>query len=208
MSTDLFMRWSGSIELRLVLPVSSQGGKYKAKLAKCADRTMGLWISKANPYMRVGMTQIPLARRSPIPPDTCNLASAIEVVGDRWTLLILRAALYGVRRFDDFQAELKCPRTVLSGRLRSLVDAGLLVKRPYKAPGKRARPEYLLSAMGLSLRPILIGLTQWGDAWLAAGETPPISFTKAGTKSAIRAAFVDADGREVRPDQIRTVIRG
>ena len=105
-------------------------------------------------------------------PDTCNLASAIEVVGDRWTLLILRAALYGVRRFDDFQAELKCPRTVLSGRLKSLVDAGLLIKRPYKAPGKRARPEYLLSAMGL------------------------------------RAAFVDADGREVRPDQIRTVIRG
>jgi len=158
--------------------------------------------------MRVGMTQIPLARRSPIPPETCNLASAIEVVGDRWTLLILRAALYGVRRFDDFQAELKCPRTVLSGRLKSLVDSGLLVKRPYKAPGKRARPEYLLSAMGLSLRPILIGLTQWGDAWLAGGETPPISFTKAGTKSAIRAAFVDADGREVRPDQIRTVIRG
>ena len=154
------------------------------------------------------MTQIPLARRSPIPPDTCNLASAIEVVGDRWTLLILRAALYGVRRFDDFQAELKCPRTVLSGRLKSLVDAGLLVKRPYKAPGKRARPEYLLSAMGLSLRPILIGLTQWGDAWLAEGETPPISFTKAGTKSAIRAAFVDAEGREVRPHGYPGLIRG
>ena len=156
------------------------------------------------------MTQIPLARRSPISPDTCNLASAIEVVGDRWTLLILRAALYGVRRFDDFQAELKCPRTVLSGRLKSLVDAGLLIKRPYKAPGKRARPEYLLSAMGLSLRPILTGPLnkQDGTPWLAEGETPPISFTKAGTKSAIRAAFVDADGREVRPDQIRTVIRG
>jgi|TARA_R110002020_G_scaffold309301_2_gene525321 DNA-binding HxlR family transcriptional regulator len=154
------------------------------------------------------MTQIPLARRSPIPPESCNLASAIEVVGDRWTLLILRAALYGVRRFDDFQAELKCPRTVLSGRLKGLVDAGLLVKRPYKAPGKRARPEYSLSAMGLSLRPILIGLTQWGDAWLGAGESPPISFTKAGTKAAIRAAFVDVEGREVRPDQIRTVIRG
>jgi DNA-binding HxlR family transcriptional regulator len=158
--------------------------------------------------MRVSMTQIPLARRSPIPPESCNLASAIEVVGDRWTLLILRAALYGVRRFDDFQAELKCPRTVLSGRLKGLVDAGLLVKRPYKAPGKRARPEYTLSAMGLSLRPILIGLTQWGDAWLGSGESAPISFTKAGTKAAIRAAFVDADGREVRPDQIRTVIRG
>jgi hypothetical protein len=62
--------------------------------------------------------------------------------------------------------------------------------------------------MGLSLRPILIGLTQWGDAWLGQGEPPPISFTRAGSKSAIRAAFVDIEGREVRPDQIRPVLRG
>lgn len=154
------------------------------------------------------MTQIPLARRSPVQPDACNLAKAIDVVGDRWTLLILRAALYGVRRFDDFQSELGCPRTVLSGRLKQLVEDGLLTKRPYKSPGKRSRPEYVLSPMGLSLRPILIGLTQWGDAWLGQGEPPPISFTKAGSKSAIRAAFVDIEGREVRPDQIRPVLRG
>ncbi len=154
------------------------------------------------------MSQIPLARRSPIPPENCNLARAIELIGDRWTMLILRAALYGVRRFDDFQAELGCPRTVLSGRLKALVDAGLLTKRAYKVAGKRARPEYVLSAMGLSLRPILIGLTQWGDVWLGKGDAPPISFTKLGAKSAIRAAFVDMEGREVRPDQIRAVLRG
>lgn len=154
------------------------------------------------------MTQIPLARRSPIPPENCNLARAIELIGDRWTLLILRAALYGVRRFDDFQSELKCPRTVLSGRLKTLVDAGLLTKRSYKVAGKRARPEYVLSAMGISLRPILIGLTQWGDVWLGKGEAPPISFTKTSSKGAIRAAFVDTEGREVRPDQIRAVLRG
>lgn len=154
------------------------------------------------------MTKIPLARRSPVPPEICNLARAIELIGDRWTLMILRAALYGVRRFDDFQTELGCPRTVLSGRLKQLVEAGLLTRQPYKVSGKRARPEYVLSAMGLSLRPILIGLTQWGDVWLGKGDAPPISFTKAGTKSAIRAAFVDADGREVRPDQIRAVLRG
>ena len=122
------------------------------------------------------MTQIPLARRSPVQPDACNLAKAIDVV--------------------------------LSGRLKKLVDDGLLAKRAYKSPGKRSRPEYVLSPMGLSLRPILIGLTQWGDAWLGKGETPPISFTKAGSKSAIRAAFVDIEGREVRPDQIRPVLRG
>ncbi len=154
------------------------------------------------------MSQIPLARRSPVPTETCNLARAIDMIGERWTLLILRAALYGVRRFDDFQAELGCPRTVLSQRLKRLVDAGLLVRRSYKVPGARARPEYHLSAMGLSLRPILIGLTQWGDVWLGRGEAPPISFSKSGSKSAIRAAFVDVEGREVRPDQIRAVLRG
>ena len=150
------------------------------------------------------MSQIPLVRRSPVPPDTCNLAKAIDLIGDRWTLLILRAALYGVRRFDDFQSELGCPRTVLSGRLKKLVDAGLLTKKSYKAPGKRARPEYVLSAIGLSLRPILIGLTQWGDAWLGQGEAPPISFTRAGSKSAIRAAFVD--GRQA-PGRSATAAR-
>jgi hypothetical protein len=126
-------------------------------------------------FQNLPMSQIPLARRSPIPPENCNLARTIEIIGDRWTLLILRAALYGVRRFDDFQAELRCPRTVLSGRLKTLVDAGL---------------------------------TQWGDVWLGQGEPPPISFTKLGSKTAIRAAFVDPEGREVRPDQIRAVLRG
>jgi DNA-binding HxlR family transcriptional regulator len=154
------------------------------------------------------MTQIPLARRSPVAPRACHLSRAIALIGDRWTLMILRAAMYGVRRFDDFQAELACPRTVLSGRLKSLVDAGLLEKQTYKTLGRRARPEYILSAMGLSLRPILIGLTQWGDAWLAEGAAPAISFIEAGSKRAIRAGFVDSDGREVRPDQIRAVLRG
>ena len=154
------------------------------------------------------MNQIPLARRSPVAPETCNLAKAINLIGDRWTLLILRAALYGVRRFDDFQAELGCPRTVLSERLKKLVANGLMKKRSYKAPGKRARPEYVLTATGLSLRPIFFGLTQWGDAWLGAGDVSPITFTKVGSKSTIRAAFVDVDGREVRPDQIRVVLRG
>ncbi len=154
------------------------------------------------------MSQIPLARQSPVPLNACHLTLAIDAIGDRWTLLILRAAMFGVRRFDDFQTELQAPRTVLSGRLKRLVDDGLLEKKAYKSPGKRARPEYVLSPMGQSLRPILIGLTQWGDAWLGRGATPPISFIQAGTKKSIRAAFVDADGREVRPDQIRAVLRG
>jgi DNA-binding HxlR family transcriptional regulator len=185
----------------------------RLKMEVSFERNFAAGIGKgldleSEPIQTGHMSQIPLVRRSPVPTEACNLARAIDLIGDRWTLLILRSALYGVRRFDDFQSELGCPRTVLSGRLKKLVDAGLLTRKSYKAPGKRARPEYVLSATGLSLRPILIGLTQWGDAWLGQGEAPPISFTKAGSKSAIRAAFVDVEGREVRPDQIRAVLRG
>lgn len=147
------------------------------------------------------------AQRSAVPLDTCHLAKAIEQVGDRWTLLILRSALFGVRRFDDFQSELDIPRTVLSGRLKAMVSHGLLEKRQYKQPGKRARAEYVLTEMGLALQPVLIGLTQWGDTWLAPGQTPPLSFTHAQSRQAVRAGFVDADGREVDPAELRAALR-
>ena len=94
------------------------------------------------------MTQIPRARRSPVPLDRCSLAKTVELIGDRWSLLILRSALYGVRRFDDFQTELGAPRTVLSGRLKKLSEDGLLDKQGYKEPGKRTRNEYVLSKKG------------------------------------------------------------
>src|SRR5207237_3072576 len=72
------------------------------------------------------MTDAPLLRRSPVARRHCNLAKSFELIGDRWTLLILRSALYGVRRFDDFQAELDVPRSVLSNRLASLVERGIM----------------------------------------------------------------------------------
>ena len=157
--------------------------------------------------MQAFTIMIPLSRKSPVPPSQCNLARAIELIGDRWTLLILRSALYGVRRFDDFQEELGTPRTVLSSRLNDLVDAGLLEKKPYKLKGRRARSEYVLTDKGEALRPILIGLTQWGDAWLGAGGQPPISFTDSESRDAVRLAFVAGAGREVALDDLRVVIR-
>ena len=147
----------------------------------------------------------PRIRRSPVSPDRCNLARAIELVGDKWNLMILRSALYGVRRFDDFQSELSAPRTVLSGRLRKLVQQGLLEPRPYREEGSRARKEYVLTEQGNALRPVLIALTQWGDDWLGGGETP-IGFTqKSG--GAVKAGFIGEDGREVAVEELRIVLR-
>ncbi|MEO1028109.1 MAG: helix-turn-helix domain-containing protein [Pseudomonadota bacterium] len=149
----------------------------------------------------------PRARRSPIPVDVCHLAKAIDVLGDRWTLMILRSALYGVRRFDDFQAELGAPRTILSNRLKRLTEQDLLEKSTYREPGKRRRTEYVLTSKGAALRPILIGLTQWGDHWLSEDSAgAPISFSsKAG--SPVRAGFIDMSGREVPPNNLRVTIR-
>ncbi|MEL7040126.1 MAG: helix-turn-helix domain-containing protein [Pseudomonadota bacterium] len=150
---------------------------------------------------------IPRAQKSPIPLESCHLAHAIEIVGDRWTLLILRAALFGVRRFDDFQTELGIPRTVLSGRLRKLVAHDLLTKQDYKEDGKRARPEYVLSAAGEALRPVLIGLMQWGDDWIRQDSPAPMSFTDTKSRQKVRTAFVDEDGKAVDLDQIRVSLR-
>lgn len=150
---------------------------------------------------------IPRAQKSPVPLEICHLAKAIEAVGDRWTLLILRAALFGVRRFDDFQKELSIPRTVLSGRLAKLVEADVLTKKAYKEDGKRARPEYLLTDAGEALRPVFMALTQWGDEWASDGAPPPISFTHAKSRQKVRPAFVDEDGREARMKDTRVSLR-
>lgn len=150
---------------------------------------------------------IPIAKTSPVPLDICHLARAINQIGDRWSLLILRSALFGVRRFDHFQSELSIPRTMLSGRLASLTRAGLLEKRPYKEEGKRSRPEYVITEKAEALRPVMIALMQWGDEWLSQGEAPPLRFTHASTRQPVRAAFVNEDGAVVSANEMRVSLR-
>lgn len=151
-------------------------------------------------------TPPPRARRSPVTPEACSLARAIDLIGERWTLLILRAALFGVRRFDDFQKELGCPRTVLSNRLGRLAEAGLMDRQPYREPGKRTRTEYVLTARGQALQPTLIQLTLWGDGMLADGPAP-LRFRDRDSRQILRAALVDEAGREVPAERVRTAIR-
>lgn len=88
----------------------------------------------------------------------CSLARALELVGERWTLLVLRDCFFGVRRFTDLHTRLDVPKAVLSTRLAALVEAGLL-RRVEDVPG---RPEYLLTERALALWPALYALTRWG----------------------------------------------
>jgi DNA-binding HxlR family transcriptional regulator len=100
---------------------------------------------------------------SDYPDQSCSLARSLEVVGQRWTLLILRDAFYGVQRFDDFASHLKLPRAVLSERLKSLTAAGLLER----VTGSTGRGEYRLSDKGTALWPAVHALLVWGDEYYA-----------------------------------------
>ncbi|MEU9200631.1 helix-turn-helix domain-containing protein [Streptomyces sp. NPDC048332] len=95
----------------------------------------------------------------------CSIARALEVVGERWTLLVLRDALYGVRRYNDFLVHLGIPRAVLATRLQSLIEAGLLEKHRYQ--DSPPREEYVLTDSGKALWPVLRVLGEWGRDHLA-----------------------------------------
>ncbi|MBV9090610.1 MAG: helix-turn-helix transcriptional regulator [Mycobacteriaceae bacterium] len=106
--------------------------------------------------------------------DNCSIKRALEVVGEKWTLLVMREAFYGARRFDQFQARIGCARNVLSERLATLTEAGLLTRAPYREPGQRERHEYRLTGKGLDLITAVIALMQWGDRWQADADGPPV----------------------------------
>jgi DNA-binding HxlR family transcriptional regulator len=102
----------------------------------------------------------------------CSIARALEVVSTRTAFLLLREAFYGTTRFDDFAARVGASEPATAARLRELVDAGLLVKEPYKEPGARTRQRYRLTDKGHALLPALVGLMQWADEWEASDGGP------------------------------------
>ena len=135
----------------------------------------------------------------------CNLAKSFELIGDRWTLLILRSALYGVRRFGDFQADLDIPRSVLSSRLAGLTATGIMERREYRVDGQRTRVEYPLTQMGRSLALPFMAMTAWGDKWLGDGTTPPTLRSKT-TGQKLSVALVNECGRRAKQSDIEIVI--
>ena len=105
-------------------------------------------------------------------PAACSIARSLEIIGDRWTILILRDAFRGLRRFDDFRRDLDIARPVLADRLRKLVDAGVMTKVLYQE--RPPRHEYRLTPMGIELSPALVALMRWGDRHLAGGHPPTV----------------------------------
>jgi DNA-binding HxlR family transcriptional regulator len=104
----------------------------------------------------------------------CSIARTLDVVGEKWTLLVLREAFYGVRRFGDFHAALGCARNLLAARLKTLVAQGLLDRVAYQDVRGRGRHEYSLTDKGRDLFPVVVALMQWGDRWSADDSGPAV----------------------------------
>jgi DNA-binding HxlR family transcriptional regulator len=104
--------------------------------------------------------------------ERCSVARTVAVLGDRWTLLILRDCFLRIRRFDDFEARLGITRHILADRLKKLVMAGVLKKVPYQ--DRPVRHEYRLTQKGLDLYPVLLSLVHWGDTYTSGKAGRPL----------------------------------
>ena len=137
--------------------------------------------------------------------ENCSIGRSLRVLGEKWTLLILREAFNGVRRFEDLQGHLRISRPLLSQRLQTLVAVGLLEKVPYQAPNTRPRHEYRLTQKGRDLFPVLVALQAWGDRYLADPEGPAVELTHRDCGGALGVQLVDEHGHVV--DSLADVTR-
>lgn len=111
-------------------------------------------------------------RWSEIGDQRCSVARTLSVIGERWTLLVLREAFLRTRRFDEFQRRTGAPRPILADRLRVLVEHDILERRPYGNHSDRF--EYRLTEKGVDLYPVIVSLMTWGDRWMPDDASPPV----------------------------------
>jgi DNA-binding HxlR family transcriptional regulator len=137
----------------------------------------------------------------------CSVAGTLAVVGEKWSLLLLRETFLGVRRFADFQRILGAPKAVLTDRLATLVDEGILERVPYRDEGARQRHEYRLTEKGRDLYPTLVALMHWGDRYVTDGAPPAIQLHHRGDCGApVHLALVCEEGHELAgPREVRAV---
>lgn len=137
-----------------------------------------------------------IRHRSPVPKSQCPMALTAETLGDRWTLLILREAFYGVQRYDDMLHDIGAPRATLTDRLNKLVELEILERHPYQEKGNRIRQAYRLSVKGRALGKVLISMSEWGETYLTKSPAPA-QLVESATGMPLRVAFITEEGREV-----------
>ncbi len=143
----------------------------------------------------------PLADRSSWSTEECSIGKAMEAVGSRTAMVLLREAFYGTTRFDDFAARAGVTDAVAAARLKQLVEVGVLEKRPYREPGQRTRHEYLLTQMGRDLFPVVFALMQWGNTHLQAAGGP-LALVDSDTGEPVTVSARTASGEEIATENI------
>ena len=137
--------------------------------------------------------------------QVCAVARSLAVVGDRWTLLILRDAFLGTRRFDDFQRQSGMSRHRLSDRLTRLVEDGVFRKEPYQQ--RPLRHEYRLTRKGLALYPVMMMLARWGDDWADDGNGAPVEYLHRNCGQVMRPEMSCSEcGERLQPGEVAAVI--
>jgi DNA-binding HxlR family transcriptional regulator len=129
--------------------------------------------------------------------QNCTIGAALDIVGEKWTFLVLREAFNGVKRFDDIRRRISAPRQILSDRLARLVDEGLLRKVPYQEPAQRARSEYRLTDKGLELFPLIVALLEWGNKYAVTPAGPVVELTHRDCGAPVRLHLVCEEGHPV-----------
>jgi len=128
---------------------------------------------------------------------TCSIERSLSVLGERWTLLVLREAFLGATRFAEFKERLGIAPDLLSDRLSTLVEYGVMERNPYQEPGARTRYEYRLTPAGAELQLLLAALQQWGDEHLPHPDGPSMLRRLRDTDHPIHVGYVDEHGTEV-----------
>lgn len=157
-------------------------------VAWCNPVAVGWWAMKRKTFGRMN----------------CSIARALELVGEWWTMLILREAFLGTRRFQDFQRNLGIARNILSARLKKLVARGVLQRSAARGGGRRL--EYRLTEKGRAFFPVLMALMQWGDRFAACAGGPPVRVVDRATGEPIAELSVRShDGRVLSAADVRMV---
>ncbi|MCF8708030.1 winged helix-turn-helix transcriptional regulator [Rhizorhapis sp. SPR117] len=132
--------------------------------------------------------------------EGCSLPSALEAMGERWSFLILRAALSGVRHFEDFQSSLGIARNILASRLSRLVEKGILDR--HQMENDRRKVEYRLTQKGLELLPVMLALRQWGERWGAGVPSTPVLADRRDRQPIAKIGIYSHDGRRLELEDL------
>jgi DNA-binding HxlR family transcriptional regulator len=143
-------------------------------------------------------------KKSRLANKECSMARAMEVVGDRWSILILREAYYGVKRFDEFEYYIGIAPNILSTRLKKFIDAGVMTRVPL--PEHAGRYEYVLTEKGRDFFPAYLALKKWGDDWLAEPAGPQVVFRERAAGRPIEyPALRTSGGKPLRLEDVEIV---